>query len=424
MAASRPRRRGPSTERAPWPFWWAIIGVGLAGLVLLARSGIVPQTGPTAVAQVAASPTAILQLLPVATQTPPGLTATAATPSLGPSPTPTATIPPMPTPVEVPRSSRYNPVSLVPDQELARQVLEILNGVNGRVGVAIKDLQTGRGVLIAPETELPAASVFKVEVMYEVFKQRELGALSFDETLVFTQRHVDFDLGTLDRGAGSPIQLEEALERMITISDNSSAVLLTDRVGAFNINRDMVGLGLDHSRVLSEDLVTSAYDMMLFMEMLGRGQGVSPQASREMLQLLARQRINDRIPRMLPPGTTAAHKTGNLPGVVNDVGLVSSPETTFAIAVLITDTPTEGVAANAIAEITAAAYRYFRSAQPTPTATPSATPTENATAEPTLAVPSSTPTAAQINPSPIRGTVTATPRIITAGPSPTGTRTP
>src|SRR5438046_663490 len=83
-----------------------------------------------------------------------------------------------------------------PEPELARVVVDALSGVNGRVGLAIKDLNTGRGVLISPETELPAASVFKVEVMYEVYKQRELGALSFDETLVLTQRYVDFDLGT------------------------------------------------------------------------------------------------------------------------------------------------------------------------------------------------------------------------------------
>lgn len=427
MASLRPRRRAPSPGRAPWPFWWAIIGVGLAGVVLVARGGVVPPARPVVAAQPTAAATPIPQLVPIRTFGPePTPEQPAAT--IGPSVTPSATIPPMPTPVNVPRSSRYNPTALVPDQELARQVLEILRGVTARVGVAIKDLQTGRGVLIAPETEFPAASVFKVEVMYEVFKQRELGVLAFDEMLVLTQRHVDFDLGTLDRGAGSPIQLDDALERMITISDNSAAVLLTDRVGALNINRDMAGLGLEHSRVLADDLVTSAYDMMLFMEMLARGQGVSPEASREMLQLLGRQRINDRIPRLLPPGTIAAHKTGNLPGVVNDVGLVSSPETTFAIAVLMADTPTEGLAANAIAEITAAAYRYFRSTQPTPTLTPAVTATETPTLEPTAGPPTAAPptaaTAATSGATPTRGTVTVTPRIVTAGPSPTVTRSP
>ncbi len=409
MASPRPRRRSPSPERAPWPFWWAIIGVGLAGAVLALRAFNPPGPDGRIQATPALIPTSLATIAPLAAST----NTSVATATVGPSPSPTLTAPPMPTPVNVPRSSRYSPIPLTPDPELAELILQIASGSGGRVGVAVKDLHTGRGVLIAPEVEFPAASIFKVAVMYEVFKQRDLGALSFDERLVFTQRHVDFDLGTLDRGAGSTIQLDEALERMITISDNSSAVLLTDRVGAFNINRDMAGLGLEHTRVLTDDLVTSPYDMMLFMEMLARGQGVSPQASTEMLQLLGRQRINDRIPRLLPSGASAAHKTGNLPGVVNDVGLVVSPETTFAIAVLISDTPREGLAANVIAEISAAAYRHFSSRQPSPTPTatvpPPSTPTLTAAPAPTNTLES------------LQLTATSTPRAATPGPAATST---
>jgi beta-lactamase class A len=417
-----PRRRVRRTpERAPWPFWWGSIGVGLAGLVLLARALHSP-TPPVEAAR--PLPTLVIGV-------PLQLQATAATAfvaeptqaTLTPSatPLPTSTSPPMPTPVSVPVESRFSPTSLQPDPELASLVLSILNELPGHIGVAIKDIQTGRGVLIDPNSEFEAASVFKLEVMYEVFKQRELGALSFDETLFFNERHVAYDLGTLDRPAGSPIQLDEALERMITISDNSSALLLTDRVGAFNINRDLGGLGLSRTHLIEDQLTTSPLDMLSFMEMLARGEGVSPQASREMLQLMARQRINDRIPRLLPGGISVAHKTGNLSGVVNDVGLVSAPETTFAIAVLISDTPAEGQGAQAIADIAAAAYRYFRTAQPSMTPTPSVTPTpvetETPTPGPATATSVATPT----------GAATSVPTAAatrTAGPSPTPTRTP
>lgn len=320
----------------------------------------------------------------------------------------------MPTPITVPRSSRYSPTLLIPDPELASQVVAIVSGLAGRIGVAIKDLDSGRGVLIDPEAEYPAASLYKLPVMYEVFKQWELGALSLEETLVFTQRHVDYDLGTLDRSAGSPIVLSEALERMIVISDNSAAVLLTDRVGALNINRDMVGLGLEHTRILTDGLVTSPYDMLLFLEMLARGQGVSPEASREMLQIMARQQINDRIPRLLPPGTIVAHKTGNLVGVVSDVGLVSSVEVTFAIVVLVADTAQERQASQAIAEIAAAAYRHFRNIRLTaPPATlaptPNGTPTSAAAASLTAAPTTRGPTAPTVRPGGGTPTVTRAP---------------
>ncbi|HEY3118365.1 MAG TPA: serine hydrolase [Chloroflexota bacterium] len=289
--------------------------------------------------------------------------------------------------------------------------------------MAIKDLRTGRGVLIDPDADYPAASLFKLPVMYEVFKQRELGALSLDEVAYFTERQVDFDLGTLDRPAGAPITLREALERMVTISDNSSAILLTDRVGAFNINQDMADLGFSHTRLDAVNLTTSPQDMLNFFEMIARGQAVNPRTSLDMLELMGRQQVNDRIPRLLRRGTSVAHKTGNLPGIVNDVGIVSTADVSFAIAVMVNGTSEEGIAALTIAQIAADSLDYFESVQvptPTPTVQATDTPVSTPTIEPSPSpvstpVPSPTParSSTPASVSPTRGTVipTTTPRV-------------
>lgn len=424
-----PSRRPPGrSRRAPAGLWWTIIAFGVLGPLILVRCGLVPEGPRVEAERVVVTPLPSARQAPAPSLRPTELTTTNT--SLTPSPGPTASpIPPLPTPISVPRSSPFGAAPLTPDEELARRVTFAVEGQSGRFGVAIKDLQSGRGLLIDPDSAYPAASLFKLPVMYEVFKQRELGALSFDEVLYFTDRHVAFDLGTLDRPAGSPILLREALERMIVISDNSSAILLTDRVGAFNINQDMAGLGLSRTRLVAEDLVTSPQDMLNFLEMIARGQAVTPKASLEMLQLLGRQEVNDRIPRLLPPGTSVAHKTGNLPGIVNDVGIVSSSDVSFAIAVLVSGTGEEGTTAVTIARVAAAALEYFESvAAPAPTPTlspPSVTPTPtatreipvttNATAAPLLTpAPTASPgTPARVTPA--AGSVTTT---ATARPSP------
>ena len=41
-----------------------------------------------------------------------------------------------------------------------------------------------------------------------------------------------------------------------------------------------------------------------------------------MLDILLKQQLNDRLPRYLPPGTRCAHKTGTLPGIRNDSGII------------------------------------------------------------------------------------------------------
>ena len=252
-------------------------------------------------------------------------------------------------------------VAFAPDLILAAQVSARIAGRSGRHGVAIKNLRTGQGILLDPGGEYEAASLFKLPVMYEVFKQREAGLLSFEERLEITERHVAYDLGTLDRAAGSLIRLGEALERMITISDNSSAVLLTDRVGPVAVNSGLANLGLTRTRVRLNDLTTSPGDMLRFLEMLALGEAVNARASSEMVQLMARQRVNNRIPSLLPASTVVAHKTGNVPGVVNDVGIVYGPSGPFVVAVLIDGTRDEAEATRATADIALMAYKRFNS---------------------------------------------------------------
>ena len=45
-----------------------------------------------------------------------------------------------------------------------------------------------------------------------------------------------------------------------------------------------------------------------------------------MLKILRKQQLNDRLPRYLPPGTPFAHKTGALPGIRNDSGILYASE--------------------------------------------------------------------------------------------------
>jgi hypothetical protein len=106
-------------------------------------------------------------------------------------------------------------------------------------------------------------------------------------------------------------------------------------------------------------MTTSASDMLRFLDLLARGRMVSTAASSDMVHLLLRQRVNDRLPRLLPGGVEVAHKTGNLPGTVNDVGIIYGPTSTLAVAALVSDTTDETAAASGIAQLSLAAYTYF-----------------------------------------------------------------
>jgi beta-lactamase class A len=244
---------------------------------------------------------------------------------------------------------------VISDPELVRRLDQALAGVDGRVSVAVKDLGSGRGAMLDGDRELPAASLFKLPILFAVFET----GLRMSEELPITAQARGYDSGTLELGIGETLTVAEALERMVTISDNTAAVTLGTRTGSARINADIAALGLDSTHYSLERMTTSASDMLHYLDLLANGKMVSAAASADMLHLLLRQRVNDRLPRLLPSDVEVAHKTGNLPGTVNDVGIIYGPTSTLAVAALVSDTTDETAAASGIAQLSLAAYTYF-----------------------------------------------------------------
>jgi beta-lactamase class A len=230
---------------------------------------------------------------------------------------------------------------------------------NGRFGIAIKDLGSGQTLLMNDRQSFSAASLFKLPVMYELFRQRQIGNISFDAELTVTDTLAQYDLGTLTWPIGTRVTVGTALERMITASDNVSAVMLLQLIGANGINDEMAGLGLESTSIGGSRLSTSARDMMMLMELITTGKAIDEKTSAEMLHLMRRQLVRNRIPALLPAETPVGNKTGNWEDYAHDVGMVFSPKSTFVIAVLTQGAGEADGAHAAIARISRMAYDQF-----------------------------------------------------------------
>lgn len=169
--------------------------------------------------------------------------------------------------------------------------------------------------------------------MVEAYRQSTLGELSLDgTTLEITENDLSLDGYFSD--LGTVLTIRDAVERMITISDNSPALALLRLLDPHRINTTLAGLGLADTRLntsLPEEErtasfnTTSARDIAALFAGLVRGTVVGPAQSREMLAVLGRQQINDRLPAGLPAGAAIAHKTGDLPGIAHDAGVLTTP---------------------------------------------------------------------------------------------------
>jgi len=83
---------------------------------------------------------------------------------------------------------------------------------------------------------------------------------------------------------------------------------------------------------------TTPKGMVTLLELLERGEVVSPAASKEMIAILKRQQLKDGIGRHLPDEWVAS-KGGSLDALRSDVGLVYSPKGRVAMAITVDDMP-------------------------------------------------------------------------------------
>jgi beta-lactamase class A len=94
----------------------------------------------------------------------------------------------------------------------------------------------------------------------------------------------------------------------------------------------------------------------IVLERLARGELVSAAASQRMLDMLAAQQHNDRIPAALPLSVRVAHKTGELPGVRHDAAVVFAPSGAYVLVIMVQDAPAEAAARAAIVDISRSVY--------------------------------------------------------------------
>jgi beta-lactamase class A len=229
---------------------------------------------------------------------------------------------------------------------LKEYVKKATAGYRGDVAIVIKDLDMDWQIEANRDMPIPSASLVKIPIMLAYFAAVEEGKIKFSDTIELKRSDKVSGSGLVKNGsAGSNYKIADLIYPMITESDNTAANMLIDRLGLDELNRYFLKFGLKHTNLarkmmdfrLRKDGIenyTTVGDMADILERLYRGEFLSKSISKKCLELLAEQKINDRIPKKLPHDITVAHKTGLENGVCHDVGIVYTPKGDFMICVL------------------------------------------------------------------------------------------
>lgn len=213
-------------------------------------------------------------------------------------------------------------------------ILAPFQPMGGTVGFYFKDLETGETFTHNGDAPLLAASVIKLPVMAEAFRQMEAGQVLADERFAVRPKDILPGCGALNfLHEGIEVTFLDLVKLMICLSDNTATNLVIRRLGMDAINENHGRLGLSGTRLnrllfnaeasaRGLENTVSAADMGKLLELIYRGELVSKQASAAMLDILLDQRLGGKLPLPLPRHADVAHKTGEDEGITNDVGLV------------------------------------------------------------------------------------------------------
>jgi beta-lactamase class A len=256
-------------------------------------------------------------------------------------------------------------------QKLASSITEVDHNLDGVMGVAILDLGSGKKFLSHGDDVFPQASSIKIAVLAELYRQAQAGKLKLTDlyTVQAADLVPDSDImGGLTAGV-TRVTLRDLATMMVAVSDNSATNVLIDRVGMENVNALMDSLGLVHTRLRRKmmDLkaasegrenISTPAEMMNLLEDLYRGKVLSREMTDDFFKMLSTHK-ESFIPRELPEGLKIANKPGELEGVRNDSGVVFVENHPYVICVMTTYLRRERDGEEAIARISAAAYRMF-----------------------------------------------------------------
>jgi beta-lactamase class A len=243
--------------------------------------------------------------------------------------------------------------------QVERALDALVDQAGGELALAAMNLTTGEELTRNDERPMPTASVFKLPLLVEVFRQSETGALDLDERVTIRAEDVVMGSGILrDFSPGLQPTLRDLAMMMVIVSDNSATNLLLDRVGGpQRVNATMRDLGLGsivvHRRIVFGEITTNGSlaeaaprDLMRLVAMLAREELVSPDAPRAMLAILGRQRYLEQAPRFVAYRPYAGdfgraqpikvfNKTGFINSLRADTGLITiEPDVRIAYSVV------------------------------------------------------------------------------------------
>lgn len=256
-------------------------------------------------------------------------------------------------------------------QKLETSIQQVDQHLDGVMGIAIEDLNTGDHFFLHEDEVFAQASSIKITVLANLYLQAQQGKLKLSD--LYTVQGSDLVADSYIMNGLTPgvtlVTLRDLATMMVAVSDNSATNVLIDRVGMANVNAMLDSLGLTHTRLRRKmmDLeaakqgrenISTPHEMMTLLDAIYKGKLLNKEETADFFKVLSTNK-DSFIPRNLPADLKIANKPGELEAVRNDSGIVFVEGRPYVICVMTAFLSNERDGEEAISKVSLETWRMF-----------------------------------------------------------------
>ena len=213
--------------------------------------------------------------------------------------------------------------------------------------IYVWEFEHGTYVNINADTPYPAASIIKVPILIEMFREIEQGKFKLNDKMVLDDYYRASGSGKLQYSQGGvEHSLDDLARIMIENSDNSATNMIMSKMGGMpEINRSIKRWGLTTTRInnwlpdLDGTNVTTAHEMAKIFYNIDSTNLLNNTSKRQIADYLSHVKNNRLLQAGLPPEAILLHKTGDIGFMLGDAGIVKTQSGKKYIVVIMAKRP-------------------------------------------------------------------------------------
>lgn len=241
---------------------------------------------------------------------------------------------------------------------------------NSNYALFIKSFSTDEHISINADQQVPSASIIKLFIMGAVYQGIQENLFTLQQRIIIKEEDkIPYSIISLLQTKNT-YSIQDLITLMIIQSDNTATNILISLIGMKYINAFIKNQGMKQT-ILSRKMMdlkaresgnenyTTVEDVSKYLNLIYEGKVVNTFFSQNMLDIMSNQLDISMMKRELPEEIHIAHKTGDLPYIKHDVGIVYTTSGDYIFSMFTWNSKDDLCGKKLIGTVSKSVYEYL-----------------------------------------------------------------